>query len=132
MKYLIDTCVLVWWLVDYDKMPRKIFRILMDSQNEIFVSLISFWEISLKYSVGKLGMRNVEPNALPGYVRKSGFSITGLQPDVVASSYKLKKLGHKDPFDRLLVWEAINGGYTLLSSDESLKGYEAFGLKLFN
>ncbi len=62
MKYLIDTHVLLWSLFDTSKLSKKVYGILLDIENEIYVSNITFWEISLKYGIGKLSLKNILPS----------------------------------------------------------------------
>lgn len=130
MKYLLDTHIFLWALFEPTKLTDKQKAAILDVNNDIFVSAISFWEISLKYSLKKLSLKGTRPEKLPEQAKKSGFQITKIDENLMASFYKLKKIGHKDPFDRLIIWEAIKGGYSVISSDRSFKAYKEAGLKM--
>lgn len=130
MKILLDTHYLLWILFDSKKLNSYDKNVIQDKKNEIIFSSISFLEISIKYSLQKLDLINAEPDKLPELVLKNGYSIE--EPNVIlfASLYKLPNLEHRDPFDRLLIWEAINRNYYFLSRDSQISEYQNYGLKL--
>lgn len=130
MKYLLDTHILLWCIFNPKQLNDKQKAAILDVHNDIFVSAISFWEISLKYSLKKLKLTSMKPEKISGYVKKSGFETTKIDENLLASFYKLPVIDHKDPFDRLLIWEAINNGYTIISADKNFTRYKKFGLKL--
>ena len=130
MKYLIDTHVLLWSILDTSKLSEKAYTILSDIENDIFVSSITFWEISLKYSLGKLSLENIYPDELPEYTLKSGYEILNLDEHITSSFYKLPNYGHSDPFDRLLIWQAISNNFTIISKDSQFYQYSKDGLKI--
>jgi PIN domain nuclease of toxin-antitoxin system len=130
MRYLLDTHVLIWALFDRKKISKKAASIIVNPDNDIFVSLVSFWEIALKYSIGKLSLHNIKPDELPGYVRESGFEILYQNEVEVSSFYRLPVLGHKDPFDRMIIWQSIHNDLHLISKDSSLSLYKDYGLKI--
>lgn len=130
MKYLIDTHVLIWSLLDKKKISRKSTSVILNPDNDIYVSIISFWEIALKYSIGKLSISNIKPEEIPGYAKESGFEILYNNEIEASSFYKLPILGHKDPFDRMIIWQSIHNDLTLISKDNSLSIYTDHGLKL--
>jgi PIN domain nuclease of toxin-antitoxin system len=130
MNYLLDTHVFLWAIFDNDLLSQSASSIILNQENTIFVSLISFWEISLKFNTGKLSLHNVFPEELPKYAEKSGFEILNLNPTEVSTSYRLPKLKHKDPFDRLLIWQCINNNIYLISKDSELSEYKDHGLQI--
>ena len=130
MKYLLDTHVLLWTLFDSSKLPESIKEIIFNSQNEIYVSSISFWEISIKYGVGKLKLEKILPEELPIYSKKAGFEIINLDENVASSFHKLPRKSHFDPFDRMLIWQSIKNNMTIISKDEKFKEYQSQGIKL--
>ena len=129
MKYLIDTHVLIWALFEPQKLSPAAVEIFEDIQNTVYVSVVSFWEISLKYGLGKVLLQNVLPDELPHYAGESGFEILELDPETVASFYRLPRTPHKDPFDRLLAWQCICEKITLISKDTQMNTYKEFRLK---
>lgn len=128
MNYLLDTHSFLWSLFSSDKLSAKAKEIILNNENTIYVSVITFWEISLKFNLGKLKLRNVLPDALPDCAVKSGFEILNLSEKDAASFFKLPKISHSDPFDRLLIWQAIQSGITVITRDKDFKDYEKFGM----
>lgn len=128
--YLLDTHTMLWFLMEPDKLSEKAGEILMNKEQVIFVSAISFWEISLKFSIGKLNLWQIQPDELPHFVEKSGIEIIPLDYEIASSFHQLPRLAHKDPFDRMLVWQAIKSNLSLLSKDKSMKIYTEHGLKV--
>jgi PIN domain nuclease of toxin-antitoxin system len=80
-------------------------EIISNSNNEIFVSTVTFWEITLKASIKKLSFENIEINDFPKYAREMGFTIMDLKEMETITFHELPpKENHKDPFDRMLLW----------------------------
>ena len=130
MKILIDTNILLFILFDDAKLSKKEIEIISDDNNEIIVSSISLFEISLKYSINKLELNNITPDKIPDLLISNGYMIEDIDYITYSSYYKLPSEFHKDPFDRLLIWEAIRKNYCLLSKDRAFVNYEKYGLKL--
>ena len=130
MKYLIDTHTLLWAITDEAQLPQNIFDILSKpDENDIFVSTVSFWEIAIKTSIGKLTLDNFDMSKLIEYCEGLGFAIIALEPEDSLFYAKIPiKPSHKDPFDRMLITTAINNGFTLISKDENIPLYTADGL----
>lgn len=129
-NYLLDTHYLLWALVDTKKLSKKIKDIIVDPDNTIVVSSISFWEISLKYSLGKLEINGFTPEQLPQACTEVGFLIEPLSPIDSSSYHQLYPSYHKDPFDKMLIWQAICNRYTFISNDASVSKYKSLGLRL--
>lgn len=129
MNYLLDTHILLWAILSPKTLSQKATEILLDPEQTKYVSMLTFWEISLKYSLGKLDLTGIMPEQFPTLVRETGFEIATLDIEIVASFYKLPQT-HKDPFDRMLVWQAIMNKYTLISKDATLAVYKPQGLNM--
>lgn len=130
MIYLLDTHVLIWSLMYSSKLSDVSLEILKNKKNTILVSTISFWEISLKHSMNKLDILRIVPDALPGLAIEAGYELLPLLPDDVANYHQLNAIRHRDPFDRLLIWQAIQKNITLISKDEDINKYQSAGLKV--
>ena len=130
MKYLIDTHIFLWSIFSPEKISVPVAKIIKDPGNRIFVSTITFWEIALKYSLNKLKLEGVTPDALPEIANKMSFEILGLGAEDAASFYHLPRVTHKDPFDRMLIWQAIREKLVLISKDREIAAYEDYGLKI--
>lgn len=130
MRYLLDTHVLLWYLFDEDKLSEEVKNILRDSNTEIYLSAVNFWEISVKYSIGKLDLKMLTPAVLTEKCLSYGFKLLPISSSEAASYFQLKSLHHKDPFDRMLIWQAIYNNFTLISNDGNIPPYVSDGLKL--
>ena len=132
MSYLLDTHILLWSLFDPYKLKSKTRQVLLDQNEQILVSTVSFWEISLKYSLGKLELTGeVKPEDIVDSCIESGFDILDLDPLSALTYYRLPKTNHKDPFDRLLIWQAIRHNLIVISQDKSFNLYHSHGLRVF-
>ena len=130
MKYLIDTHIFLWSLFSPQKIIKVARQILMESENRIFVSTITFWEISLKYSLNKLKLEGITPNELPESAMTMNYEILSLKAEDAASFYRLPRTSHKDPFDRMIIWQAIREKMVLISKDSKMSAYEKYGLNI--
>lgn len=131
MKYIVDTHILLWLIFDPDKVDTKKLNLLKDPKNAIYVSNISFWEIALKYGLGKLELEGLNPDELPDIAKQMGIQTHNADTKSMSSIYKLPQMTqHKDPFDRLIINDCIHHGYTIVSSDSKFKYYESLGLKI--
>ena len=132
MSYLLDTHFVIWALSETKKIPAKIKTILTDPEQEILVSTISFWEISLKSALGKLIISGIAPQEIPDACMKIGFTILDLSSEDSSTYHFLRAIHHRDPFDRMLIWQAIRNDFTMISEDSLIKKYESEGLKIFS
>ncbi len=133
MIYLLDTHYILWSLFEPDKIKKPIRQILENDNDSKLVSGVSLWEISLKYSLGKLELGETNPDEILDKLLEAGFEIIELENRLLATYYQLpKKDDHKDPFDRLLIWQAISNGYTLITHDKKIDQYRSEGLHLIS
>ena len=130
MKLLLDTHAFLWACMEPRKLGARARAAINDPASEVFVSAISFWEVSLKYALGKLDLRGVTPDALPAVAEESGFTVLRLEPEHAASFHQLTRTSHKDPFDRMLVWQAIGAGLILISKEKFPAEYLKLGLRV--
>jgi PIN domain nuclease of toxin-antitoxin system len=129
MAYLLDTHALLWVIGDSKQFSKKVAVIIEDQTNQIYVSSISLWEISLKFKIGKLNLTGFTPEDIPKFLEKLNISIIELKQEDASSYHKLKENFHRDPFDRMLIWQCINRKYTFISKDSEMKKYKISGLK---
>ncbi|KTC65327.1 PIN domain (plasmid) [Legionella adelaidensis] len=118
MKYLLDTCVLLWALTGDEKRLKEFISPIQDIQNSIFVSIVSYWEIVVKKTLNKITI----PDNFIELVEKSGFSWLQLELHHIQKLEKLP-LHHNDPFDRLLVAQAMANNFQLLTPDKHILEY---------
>ena len=130
MNYIIDTHIFLWLIFEPEKISNKKLKQLEDPNNMIYLSSISFWEISLKFNLGKLSLKGISPEDLPRIASEMGIITLNFDEKTMSSFYKLEKQDdHKDPFDRIIIWFCICHDYTLISQDNKFYRYEKFGLK---
>ncbi|MCO6483336.1 MAG: type II toxin-antitoxin system VapC family toxin [Flavobacteriales bacterium] len=104
MKLLLDTHVMLWFQVGDQALPKVAEQAIRSEANEAFVSMVSFWEIGLKHSIGKLPLRK-PLDVFLSTITEAPFQILPLDiPHIVASS--ALPLHHRDPFDRMLIGQA--------------------------
>ena len=131
MNILLDTHVFLWSLFAPEKLSRAAVREIKSSNNDVAVSVVTFWEISLQYALGKLKLTGVKPEELPDFTGQMNIDILPITAAEASSFHKLPRLSHKDPFDRIIIWQAIQRKMTLISKDRDFETYRKFGLKLF-
>ena len=118
MRLLLDTQVVLWWLTDDETLSDEVKQ-LIDTEVEVFISAASVWEIAIKQALGKL----VGPPDLLDVLDRSGLLELPIRSRHAAAAGGLP-LGHRDPFDRMLVAQARCEGLTLLSRDPQMHGYD--------
>ncbi len=122
MKLLIDTHVFIWWDNQDAALPARVRDALNDPRNEIFLSLASVWEMQIKFQLGKLTLRNDLPVILEEQERINRIFI--LPPNRQDVFYHSKlPLHHRDPFDRMILAQALRGGFHLVTHDSCMELY---------
>lgn len=129
MSYLVDTHIFLWSVISPKKISKNLRKILSDPQDTKYISAVSFWEISLKFSLEKIDLVGISPDELPDVAKAANFDIIGLDVETASSYHKLPKTNNKDPFDRMLAWQAISKDLSLLTKDADFTGYRNHGLK---
>lgn len=130
MSYLLDTHVFLWAAFEPKKLSVTAKRAISSSENRVCLSTVSFWEVSLKFALGKIELRNCKPDDMPGIAMQMGIELISPTAQETASFYQLPKVEHKDPFDRMIIWQAIHESLTLISKDASFPAYRELGLKV--
>ncbi len=128
--YLVDSHVFLWFLFKPVRLSNSARHVLADPGAEVFVSTVTFWELSLKHGLGRLDLEGVTPDMFPDAAAEAGLVIMPLDASVAASFHRLPREAHKDPFDRMLAWQAIHGGCQLISCDTELESYRRYGLRI--
>jgi len=131
MNILIDTHYLLWSFIDTSKIEKRIFEILMLEENDIYYSQASLWEISIKYTLGKLSLEGITPEDLYQEIKNSQLKCRRFMNDELISFYQLP-IEHRDPFDRIMIWQAIRSDFYLLTRDGQAERYEKHGLKILS
>lgn len=128
MKILFDTHMVIWALINSPKLPQKAKGLLLQPENDIYFSVISLWEIEIKRLI-KTDSLPITAQEVSDYCKQAGFQLILLQEN---SIYKLQDLfrpetesAHKDPFDRILICQAISNNMKFLTHDSLIKGYNS-------
>ena len=129
MNILLDTHFLLWCFIDTGKIEPHLYDQLVSSENELFFSQASLWEISIKYGLGKLSLQGITPEDFYQEIKKSDLKCRRLMNDELIGYYLLP-IEHRDPFDRIMIWQAIQSDYYFLTSDSQASKYTPYGLKL--
>jgi PIN domain nuclease of toxin-antitoxin system len=133
VNILLDTCSLIWTLTDSKELSIRARTLIVDPKNVIHVSAVSIMEISVKHSLGKLSIKGLDPIDLPRILYERGVALMTFDPFEAAELDRLpSKKDHRDPFDRMLVCQAIYKNLTLISSDRALAAYREDGLSLIS
>jgi PIN domain nuclease of toxin-antitoxin system len=119
-KYLVDTHILIWWLTDDTNLSQKAREILSNPNNHVSISVVSAWEMSIKLGLNKDFQMSVSLEDC--FDEKNGFEVLPVNLNHVSKLEKLPML-HKDPFDRMLVAQAISEGCALVSADKKVGQY---------
>lgn len=127
MKILLDTCTFLWIITDDSSLSAKARALLVAVENEVFLSVVSSWEIAVKYKLGKLPLPESPAKYIPQ--KREQHEIDSLVLTEQAALYlpKLPDL-HRDPFDRILICQAIVEGLCLLTPDELIIQYPVLSL----
>jgi len=121
LKYLLDTCVFLWFVEGNPRLSADARAILSDDDNVLGVSIITFWEMAIKSSIGKLAL----PASLSDMQNAASVEAIEIVPVTVATTEVLMTLPfhHTDPFDRSIIATAIDGGWIILTPDSLYDGY---------
>ena len=123
MQILLDTHVVLWALADDPALPAEARALLSDERNALWVSAVSIWEISIKHALGRGDVPLSGKDAL-GYCRLAGYRWLDVRPEHAAAVEVLPRI-HADPFDRLLVAQALTEPMKLLTHDAVIARYHS-------
>lgn len=121
MNYLIDTHILLWYMVGDKRIDHEIQIKIEDEKNTIFLSNASLWEITIKLSIGKLKLKGTLAE-LKQYLVEKGFKILEFDFEDLETLKNLP-FHHQDPFDRLIVAQAKTKNLEIITDDEHVKLY---------
>jgi PIN domain nuclease of toxin-antitoxin system len=122
MKLLIDTCTFLWLASGSDMLSEAATRAFLDPENERYLSVASAWEIAVKHSLGRLPLPGKPDHFVRQIREKSGIETLPIDEESALYVARLPRL-HADPFDRMLVAQAIVQGMTILTPDEAIEQY---------
>jgi PIN domain nuclease of toxin-antitoxin system len=122
MKLLLDTHAFLWYISRDPRLPHYAYDAIRDKSNEVYLSVVSVWEILVKFQIGKLPL----PSPADEFIEssRSAHRIADLPLDRQAASHLLLlPMHHRDPFDRMLICQALNHELTIVTVDEWFRSY---------
>ncbi len=122
MKLLLDTCTFLWIIEQAAELSDTVSALFSDPANEVYLSTISVWEILVKYQLGRLPLPDFPEQFIVEQRKLHRIEMLALQEEAVTQLLRLPEY-HKDPFDRMLVCQAIAHGLTLLTPDKAIRQY---------
>ena len=122
MRLLLDTATFLWAVLDSPRLSPQARELLVDPGNEPFLSVVSSWEIAVKYSAGRLPLPESPELFLAQERQRLGVAVLPLEEEAALYTARLPRL-HLDPFDRMLICQAIVHGLTVLTPDEAISQY---------
>lgn len=124
MKLLLDTCTFLWLIWDEAPLTAPMRTVLADPENTVFLSAVSVWEAVQKHATGKLSLRAREPAWQHVVRQREAHAIEPLPFNEHAARHlsALPRI-HRDPFDRMLICQAIEEGLILATPDAAIRRY---------
>ena len=120
--YLIDTHILLWWLTNDTKLSSSTRNILSNPKNRIYISAVSAWEISIKKTIQPSFTFNTN---IEECFSQSGFEVLPITTEHVYTLEQLPLI-HKDPFDRMLLSQALCEHFVFISADKNIQQYQNY------
>ena len=120
-RYLLDTHTLIWYLSNDPKLPAKVADLLENPDETLLVSVASYWEMAIKLNLGKL----VLPTSLEALMSLAQSKDILMLPisEVALLTTSTLPLHHRDPFDRMMIAQAMTDGLRVVSADEAFDAY---------
>jgi PIN domain nuclease of toxin-antitoxin system len=121
MNYLIDTHILLWYMVGDKRISKEIQNIIESKSNTIYLSNASLWEITIKVSIGKLKLKG-NLTDLKYYLLEKGFKLLEFDYDDLETLLTIP-FHHQDPFDRLIIAQSKTKALEIITNDPQVKKY---------
>jgi PIN domain nuclease of toxin-antitoxin system len=122
MRLLLDTHAFLWWVEDNPRLSRKAGAAVVERGNDCYLSLASSWEMAIKISLGKLKLKGSLERFIPDQLAANGFRELPIDFGHVTRVSRLP-FHHRDPFDRLLVAQALEEELTIVSANRVFGAY---------
>ncbi|OGQ86573.1 MAG: twitching motility protein PilT [Deltaproteobacteria bacterium RIFOXYA12_FULL_58_15] len=122
MNVLLDTCTFLWIISDSPELSLPAREVFQSPANDVYLSSVSTWEIAVKHSLGRLPLPQVPQIFVPEQRKCHGVASLLLSEEATLNLPKLPDW-HRDPFDRMLICQALSGNFTLLTPDAEIHRY---------
>lgn len=124
MRILLDTCTFLWIITGDAELSSKAIELFINPDNEVYLSTVSEWEIALKIVLGRMQLPENPSQYIPEQREKHAISSLPLDEESALHLIRLPDI-HKDPFDRMLICQALVHGYVILTPDVYIQRYPA-------
>ena len=122
MKLLLDTCTFLWIAAGSPELSQRAAQLFGDPANDVFLSVVSAWEIAIKHSLGRLPLPAPPEQFIPGQREAHAIASLPLSEDEALYLPRIPVL-HRDPFDRILICQAVVNGLAVLTPDRLISQY---------
>lgn len=122
MKILLDTHAFLWLIADAPELSKKAKKIFLDQDNDLFLSLASIWEMTIKLSLNKLQLKQPIEKFIPSQLQENSILQLEISFRHVVGVANLP-FHHRDPFDRLIISQAIQDNLPIISNDITFDAY---------
>jgi PIN domain nuclease of toxin-antitoxin system len=122
LKLLLDTCTFLWIILDNPQLSSRARELFADPANDVYLSVVSTWEIALKHALGRLPLPDSLDPFIPTQRRRHWIESLALEEGATLHLPKIPDL-HRDPFDRMLVSQALVHGLVILTPDSLIAQY---------
>ena len=122
MKILLDTHIFLWFITNNKRLADKYYDAISNQDNEIYLSVVSVWEATIKYQLGKLPLPESPEIYLPKQREKHLISSLSIAETTITQLAKLPPL-HNDPFDRLLLCQSLEHDLIIMTEDKAILSY---------
>lgn len=122
MKLLLDTHIFLWYITGDERLPEKLQKEIRLEENEVYLSVISLWEVIVKYQLGKLHLPTPPETYIPEQRDKHFIKSMELTEEDISKLSTLPLI-HRDPFDRMLICQALSRSLAIVTVDEHIRQY---------
>ena len=122
MRLLLDTHTLIWWATEPERLPSRIFNFLTEPTNELLLSVASIWEMQIKCQSGKLNFGRPLSQLILNQQVQNGLNVLPVEPSHIYALQSLPDV-HRDPFDRIMIAQAIVEDLSFVSADSACRQY---------
>lgn len=122
MKLLLDTATFLWLVAEPERLPDEVREACVDPANDVYLSAVSAWEIAVKHAIGRLPLPEPAERFVPKERERHAIESLALDEDSTLQLPRLPAL-HRDPFDRMLICQAITHGLVLATPDAEIARY---------
>ncbi|MDQ3635196.1 MAG: type II toxin-antitoxin system VapC family toxin [Acidobacteriota bacterium] len=128
MKLLLDTHIFLWYITADSRLSTLFLDAIREPKNDVYLSVASLWEIIIKYDLGKLPLPQSPENYIPNERRRHRIKSLSMHENTVRELINLPNL-HRNPFDRILICQAIANNMTIITVDNQIQNYQVSYLK---